>query len=541
VTKYLLPHYLEQTVSRYPGKTAVVSGSRRISYEELWQKSGRLANHLLSMGFTPRCPVGIYLDKSVEAVVSLFAVMKAGGMYIPLDSFHSPPSRITRILASSATGYLVSDSRLWAGFCSSLSDEEAAFFKDLKVVLVDGLLGDAGGGKSASGAGACSYDDTLPEVAPGERTLTDDDIAYILYTSGSTGVPKGVMLTHRNATTFVDWALSCFRPGNTDVFSNMAPLHFDLSVFDIHVSLSCGASVHLVPNLLGMNPRALLSWMGESGITYFYSVPSVWVSLLSHAGLKRGDLPALSHVLFAGEVFPPAQLKALMGLLPNASYYNLYGPTETNVCTWHEVKSADEIGDGAVPIGRACGNTEIVVLKDNDEPASVGEEGELFVKGPIVTKGYYRDPQGTADAFRKSPLPVHRGALLYRTGDRVRVISTGTYEYVGRGDLMVKCSGYRIEVQEVELALLRNKAVQEAVVVPVCKDGRASSIAAYITVRDGRAPGTLEIKEFLAGILPTYMIPDVIERIEEIPRNANGKADRRLLAERANGKTGEAA
>jgi amino acid adenylation domain-containing protein len=538
VNGFLLQHYLEETVARCPEKTAIVSGRDRISYRELWEKSSRLANQLVSMGLRPRNPVGILLHKSIEAIIALFAVLKAGGMYIPLDPRYSPLSRIKQILASSETRHMISDCGQWNDLVSSLAENETSLIKGMKVILADRLLDDTRAllpEPYGNPSDVRAYDRALPRTLLKDQAQTDDDTAYILYTSGSTGVPKGVMLSHRNARTFIDWALSLFGPGETDVFSSMAPLHFDLSVFDIHVSLACGACVHLVPHNVLLNPRALLAWIRENGITYFYSVPSIWASLLNYAGLKQGDLPALSHILFAGEIFPPAQLAALMRMVPHAEYYNLYGPTETNVCTWHRVKDPEEIGDTPVPIGRACAHSEIIVIKDNDEPASIDEEGELLVKGPIVTPGYYKNPQCTGSAFRKSPLPHHHGALFYKTGDIVLVMAPGMYRFVGRRDLMVKCSGFRVELQEVELALLKHGAVREAVAVPMYSNDRASpsSIAAFITAKDALHVRAIELKEFLARIVPRYMIPDAIEQIEEIPRNANGKADRRQLTERA--------
>jgi amino acid adenylation domain-containing protein len=544
---YLLHHYLEQTVERYPQKLAVRSGTEGITYQSLWEKSNRLANQLVLTGFTPRYPAGILLPKSIEAVIAMFAILKAGGIYIPLDSHYSPLARIKHIIRLSEMDYLITHSRLWDDLLSTLSDDEIASVKGMKVILIDDLLDtdnrqnpgrvipvDAKKNK----AELYLYDHSLPVVLSEEQPITDDDLAYILYTSGSTGVPKGVMISHRNALTFVNWALSYFKPDEEDVFSNIAPLHFDLSVFDIFVSLACGASLQLLPPSISSNPRAIVGWIRDSRITYVYSVPSVWISILNYADIHKHDLPSLSHILFAGEIFPPHRLKALMTYVPHADYYNLYGPTETNVCTCYHVKDREEITDIPVPIGGACSNTEVIVIKDDDTEASLNEEGELLVKGSIVSKGYYRDPQRTKAAFRESPLRYHHGELLYRTGDVVRVIAPGIYRYVCRKDLMVKCSGFRVELQEVEQALMKYHPVREAVVVPVYDDEGVNviSLSAFITTENDRQMRVLALKTYLTGMLPRYMIPETITVMDELPKNANGKADRQQLAEQANKK-----
>jgi amino acid adenylation domain-containing protein len=535
----LLQHYLSATAARFPQRTAVRAGDQAITYGDLREKSDGLARQLLSLGLKRQEPVGLFLDKSIEAIAAMFAVLKAGGAYIPLDSRYSPMSRILGIMKAGEIRFLIGD-------CARIRGMEQAMYRDpdsrlpgITAVLTDTLLAeyrlvspDPQEGGLIRGNPYCPG---LPEpLQPGETTA-ETDLAYVLYTSGSTGAPKGVMLSHLNARTFIDWALATFRPTEDDSFSGIAPLHFDLSVFDIYVSTACGGTLHLPPDGAAPNPRALLAWLKASGVTFVYSVPSVWIALMNYAGLRRGDLPSLTRILFAGEVFPPKQLKALMGLVPQAAFYNLYGPTETNVCTFYRVPDAEGVTDKNLPIGKSCAGTETVALKDNGEEAAANETGELMVCGPIVTGGYYKNRGLTAAAFIPSPLPRHRGALLYRTGDLVRLAPGGDYEYLGRRDLMVKLAGFRIELPEVERALLGHGSICEAVVVPVFDgDGlKAAFLAAFITLKDGPGTGVVEVKEFLAGILPRYMVPEKIVILQEMPRNGNGKADRRQLAELA--------
>ncbi|MBN1413076.1 MAG: amino acid adenylation domain-containing protein [Spirochaetales bacterium] len=526
----LLQHYLGATAARVPEKTAVSMGEESITYGELNRKSNRLANQLIALGFRPKDSAGIYLDKSIEAVVAMFAVLKAGGVYIPLDAYYSPVSRVTGILELSGLRYLISDS----GHIEALRTA-AGFVSD--IILMDSPAGAAGSKNTVENNPVRThfFIDSGPVDLVAAPGIEDTDLAYVLYTSGSTGIPKGVMLTHLNARTFIEWALSRFKPEETDVFSNVAPLHFDLSVFDIYVSIAAGAALKLLPPQTAANPKAMLDWISNSGITVFYSVPSVWVSILNYADLRHGCLPGLRKILFAGEVFPPRQLKSLMELIPHAGFYNLYGPTETNVCTHYHVKGMDDVPDSGVPIGKACANTEVVAINDAGKEITAEETGELFVRGPIVTNGYYKNPEATAAAFMRSPLPRHNGAKLYRTGDLVRLTASGNLEYVGRRDLMVKKAGFRIELPEIEQALCRYAPVMEAVVVPVIvnKGESARSLTAFITLKGDSVVKVVEIKAFLAGFLPRYMIPEVITVLGEMPRNGNGKADRQKLTRQA--------
>ncbi len=545
MNKYLLHHLLDEAVLKFPDNKAVIYEEQSITYKELEYKSNQLANMLINIGFKPRNVVGIYLNKSIEAIIAIFAVLKAGGAYVPLDSHYSPLTRIKNIIKLSQAEFIISNTIQWKALASTFVDEEEELLKSIKVIFADGInrvdQTSAENYNNKDIIGSCYFyedyeDSTYPQLRK-EPEVTSDDLAYILYTSGSTGQPKGVMLTHLNAMTFINWSLSYFQPVSTDIFSNFAPLHFDLSIFDIFVSVGAGACSNLLPFQINSNPRAIVEWLSKNNITYMYSVPSVWVSIMNYATLIKGDLKNLSHILFAGEVFPPKYLKKLMEILPHALYYNLYGPTETNVCTYYQVKSSDDVTDSPVPIGQACANTEVLVLNEMDKPVAEGEEGELLVKGAIVTKGYYKDDKRTKSAFRKSPMPYHNGALLYRTGDIVRRCNDNIYEYVGRRDMMVKCSGFRIELQEIEHALYKHASIEEAVAVPVYDEKRENtSIYAIVKIKAGESFSVTNIKKFLISILPKYMIPEFIESIDEMPKNANGKIDRQKVKSMINEK-----
>jgi acyl-coenzyme A synthetase/AMP-(fatty) acid ligase len=278
------------------------------------------------------------------------------------------------------------------------------------------------------------------------------------------------------------------------------------------------------------NPRSLVEWIDEHRIEIWYSVPSVWISIINFADIASRTFRHLRVVLFAGEVFPPKFLRELMRLLPGRLYYNLYGPTETNVCTYHRVHTAGEIGDAPVPIGKACANTGVMALDATLREVAVGQTGELHVFGPGVAKGYYRNAEKTAESFRRVTVAPYGERVIYSTGDVVVRIDADTYRYVGRKDFMVKCAGYRVELQEIERALDNHPLVRESAVVPRYREQRGSvALEAFVSLKPGAVLSIVDAKKFCGEKLPRYMIPETFRIIDEFPRNANGKIDRQLL------------
>jgi amino acid adenylation domain-containing protein len=464
-----------------------------VSYGELDGLANRIANGLLEAGIRPGNRVALFLPKSADAIAATQAVLRAGAAYVPIDPT-SPAARAATIAKDCQVAAVIGA----PAQLSALADK-----MDLPACLAlesDELR-----------AELSAFPTSLHAVTP----RAPGDLAYILYTSGSTGTPKGVCISHHNALAFIDWARATLGPTPADVLSNHAPLHFDLSVLDLYVAFASGASVAIVPEAAAFVPRRLVELIERHRITIWYSVPSALILMMQSGGLLEGAAPSLKQILFAGEPFPPAQLARLRDHFRAARLLNLYGPTETNVCTYYEVPAIREDDTIPLPIGVACCGDEAWAETSPGSVAEAGEEGELFVRGPTVMLGYWGHPP-------------HAKGTPYRTGDLVRVRADGGFDYLGRRDHMVKLRGHRVELGEVEAALSAHPAVAQ-VAATVTGSGMNAKLVAVAVAAGAERPGLLALKAFCAERLPRYMIIDRVTWLDALPRTDNGKLDRRAL------------
>ncbi len=490
-------HGLAQLVlraaARTPEAVAVVGPDETLSYAVLDDRAARLAAVLATAGVGKGDRVGLWLPKSSAAIVAMQAVLRLGAVYVPIDP-ESPAQRARKIVLDAGARALVcaGDRR------SPLHAEDPA------IACVD-----------------ASVDD--PRRFEGAVAVDPEDLAYILYTSGSTGTPKGVALSHRAALAFVDWAQRTVCATADDRFASHAPLHFDLSVLDLYAAFAVGARVCLIPAGLAYAPAQLVAFIRKHAISIWYSVPSALILMIEHGGLLELDAGAVPRViLFAGEPFPIKQLRRLRECFVDARLLNLYGPTETNVCTAYEVAAIDPERTTPVPIGQPCCGDEAWALTESGARARVGETGELWVRGPTVMTGYWG----------QAPLGEH----AYATGDIVRVLEHDEFEYVGRRDHMVKVRGMRIEIGEIEAALLEDPRIAEVAVV-VTGAGMSARLVAFVRGHDGGGRiSLLSVKRHCAERLPRYMIIDELRVVAELPRTGTGKLDRRTLVATANSK-----
>ena len=510
-----LHQLLDQSASRFPEKVAVEeSVTGNIRYDELAHLSDRVRDRLREMGVEVGDRVGICARKSGDVVAAIFGIMKAGAAYIPTDPT-APAQRNAFIFQNCAVKVVIIEARL--------VDRLAEEFKQLgfapAVIVIDGV-----GAGVPLGRALDQLDSARLAASKPSATLDSARLAYILYTSGSTGRPKGVMLSHGNAACFIDWCSEVFKPTEHDRFSSHAPFHFDLSILDIYVSLKHGATLVIVEEQLGKEPARLAPWIADKKLTVWYSAPSI-LSLLAQFGkLDQRDYSSLRHVLFAGEVFPIKYLKLLKSLWKHPRYFNLYGPTETNVCTFYEVPQLiPESQNEPVPIGKACPYCEPLVVSETGSEVGAGGEGELCISGPSVLQGYWNLPENTAKAF----LPG-RDTRWYRTGDIVAELPDGNYKFLGRRDRMIKKRGYRIELGEIEAALYRHPAIKEAAVLAF-PDEENVPIKAFASTRNGTKLSIIELKKFCSENLPLYRVPYLFCWVEAMPKTSTEKIDYQTL------------
>jgi amino acid adenylation domain-containing protein len=500
-----------------PDHAAVIDGERVLSYGELDRRAGRLAQLLLDLGVAPGDRVGLYLGKSAESLVGVYGILRAGAAYVPLDP-DAPPGRLATVARDSALRAMIAGADTAAA-----AAEIAAASPAMAAVLLLDRGDDAGEGAPGVTVVSQSPSESPSSVSPDAR-----DLAYLLYTSGSTGTPKGIALTHGNALAFVDWAVREFDVTGDDRLSSHAPLHFDLSVFDLFAAARAAATVVLVPPAASLFPVTLTRFVEDQAISIWYSVPSALTALAVRGGLRGGELSRLRTVLFAGEVFPAKHLRRLMDVLPHAQFFNLYGPTETNVCTFHRVAPLPRDQDEPVPIGRPIDGVEVVVVTDAGTAAAPGQVGELVVRGPTVMQGYWNDGARTGRVLRPVPADGAAGPA-YWTGDLVREREDGELAFLGRRDAQIKSRGHRIELGDIEAALNAHPDVVECAVVPVPDDLVTNRIKAIVAGR--RALRNTELAGFCATRIPRYMVPDVFEFRDALPKTSTGKIDRQRLAQ----------
>lgn len=515
---------LDDSVARHPDRIAVEEavsadpGLGTITYRELARLSDQVRDRLARLGVRPGDRVGIYLRKSIDGVAAIFGILKAGAAYVPVDP-GAPPARNAYILNDCSVRAALVERR----FEDRLRSELTALGPMPPLVILESVGG--GHGLRASLDREEAKDPAPPAAS---ARSAPDDLAYILYTSGSTGKPKGVMLSHRNAVSFVDWCSGVFAVSATDRCSSHAPFHFDLSVLDIYLSLKHGATLVLIGEEAGKEPMRLAQIIAERRLSVWYSAPSILSLLTQYGGLDRSDLSALRLVLFAGEVFPVKHLRALQRILPTPRYFNLYGPTETNVCTYYEIpgRIPDDRSD-PYPIGAACSHLQTGVFEPDGTRVPIGQEGELCVAGAGVMQGYWNLPEQTARAF----LGGSGGDVWYRTGDIVIEGPDGNYVFMGRRDRMVKRRGYRVELGEIESSLYRHPAVREAAVIALPDPEGGVRVKAFLTCREGKRPSLIELKAFCAANLPAYMIPDLFAFGDTLPKTSTDKIDYQALKE----------
>ncbi|HEX3045336.1 MAG TPA: amino acid adenylation domain-containing protein [Bacillota bacterium] len=499
----LIYREFQTAAERYPEQIAVWTKSGTLSYRELDMMSDLLAGWLHRQQIGPGDRVGVILPRVKEAVVSIMGILKSGAAYVPIEPLW-PENRKHKIIAGSGLKAII----------HHRAGEAISGYDNLKL--------DITGAQWEEIVSASFSDNQLP------NDFDDQNLAYILYTSGSTGAPKGVCISHQAGDYFAQWARKEFQLGRFDRIAAVSPFTFDLSTFDLFAGLSGGSTVYLVEETVKMFPAQLGFFLETHQITVIYTVPTT-LSLLTNRGLlEERVLDSLRLVLFAGEVFPNLQFQKLRELLPERiEYYNLYGPTETNVCTWYQVTRETPM-DTPFPIGKPLPGTFVFTIPVENS-GEVGD-GELCVAGPGVMSGYWN----VTDNQRFVDTTNGEYKKAYRTGDLAKKLPDGNFIFLGRKDNQIKYLGYRIELEEIENCLLKYPAIDQVKVVIVEENTSLNKLVAFIVLKDGHYLNTNEISNIIRhckSYLPAYMVPADVISLPEIPLTFSGKMDVKYLKE----------
>ncbi len=524
MTMFLVQHYLDSAAGLFPNRTATTCGQSRLDYSNLFESSNRLANCLLQNGIDRQDRVACYLSRSVASIVSIAGILKADAIYVPIDP-KSPGDRAATILNDCQPKAIVCDKGSVRKAIQLLPDLSFS----PKVIVMGDLSSEEEASPDLNVISGLEIE-TEPSECPAYRNV-DTDMAYILYTSGSTGRPKGVMISHLNIINYIEWAVECFGITHEDRILNTAPFHFDMSTFDIFCALRSGAALCIAQDMTLLFPGKLLELIDKEQITLWKGISSLLMYVTRTVKLESGRLPTLKKILFSGEVLPTKYLIEWMKAFPDKMFYNVYGPTEaTGISTYYLIDKIPESPAERVPIGRACSNVEVFVLREDNRACEVDEPGELCIRGSGLARGYWNDRVKTENAFVPNHLSQIPGDRFYRTGDLAAVRKDGELEYLGRKDDQIKWMGYRIELAEIVSALLSTENIKDAAAL-LCRGSFLDQEELVAFVEAGKDEIPTEIMSSLSLRLPPYMLPKRIIPVERIPRTDRGKVDKHRLNE----------
>ncbi len=493
----VVTEYLRRTAGEKPKKTAIVDGKNEITFSEWLDRSERIATTLIHKGIFKK-PIAVLMHKSEECMITFLGIAMSGNYYTVLDE-KMPEQRAKAILGSLSPEVIISDRK---------NIEKAQ--------------------KLAGCASVILYDEgitTAPdkdEVLRVEKRIISTDLLYVLFTSGSTGIPKGVTITHRSVINFTEWATDTFEFDGSTVFGNQAPFYFDTSVLDIYTTLKNGGCVHIIPQMCFSFPIRLLEYVRDNSINSILWVPTVLISVSNLELLEKCDVSCLKKILFAGEVMPTKHLNYWVKNLPDSQFVNMYGPTEITVISTYYILDRKLDDSESVPIGFACRNTGLLVLNADNKEVATDEKGELCIRGTCLSFGYYGDFEKTSKVFVQNPLNSLYEEKIYKTGDIVHYNERGEIIFDGRMDSQVKHTGHRIELGEIETA------VSSIIGVEMCCCMHKQDTDQLVLYYSGGV-NYKDIRKQLTDMIPEYMIPNLYVKKEKMPLNMNGKIDRVLL------------
>lgn len=498
--------YFIKTVAQNSTKIAVIEGDQEITFSQLSEKAKIVAQSILLKYKFINQPIAVFLPKTISSIISDIAIIYSGNMYMNLD-IKSPADRIKNIVELIKPKYIITNT-----YNSKLISSIGAEKLILNIDEIDFNI------------------TVINEIFSPLESIIDTDPLCIINTSGSTGTPKGVVLNHRSFIDFTEWALDTFKFSEQEIIGSLSPMVFDIYSFELCLLMAKGSTIVIIPDTFAVFPIKILKLLFDHNVTFLFWVPTIMVNIANMDLFSNLKLPELKIVWFAGEVFPTKQFNYWRNHLPQTLFANLYGPIEITLdCTYFIVNR--EINDNEpLPIGKPCRNTDILILNESNHPIAKGEEGELCVRGTSLAMGYYNNPEKTAAAFVQNPLNKSYPEIIYRTGDMVSLNNLGELLFKGRKDSLVKHLGYRIELGEIEHVIVNSlKIAKNGCVVYNSKE---KEIILFYEAQNEIS--TSEFRKQITTILPKYMIPTVYIRMEELPRNTNGKIDRLKLKNKVN-------
>lgn len=488
---------LEQIVMKFPNKIVYKDEKKEITFSELACSAKKIAMALVKKGFYKK-PIVVFMDKNVECLECFWGVIYSGNFYTPID-ICMPEDRANKIMGTLKPVAVIVEAN---------DNRNAELAKTANYVF--------------------SYEEMMKENIIGDTIVSvrekviDTDILYVLFTSGSTGMPKGVTITHRAVIDFAEAVCQTFTITEKEKIGNQGPFYFDLSVFDIYVPILSGATTFIVPPQYFKFPIRLLEYIQNYEINTIFWVPSALILVANLRALKAVDVSCLKKIMFCGEVMPNKQLNIWRNYLPNAMYVNTYGPTETTCASTYYIVDREFNDEEPLPIGRPFNNTDILLLGEDMNPVKKGMLGEICIRGTSVACGYYSDLQRTSECFVQNPLNDEYIEYIYKTGDLAYYNEKNELIYITRKDFQIKHMGHRIELGEIEAAIAGLEKITSCCCV---YDEQRHRIVAYITDEIENNYIQTECKKSL----PDYMIPNQIIHLEQFPLNANGKVDRLKL------------
>ena len=492
--------YLEETAARLPEKLAFSTGKEGMTFGELQRASISIGSHLITEGACDEA-VLIFMDKHPKTVTAFWGVIYAGCFYVCLDE-KMPEARMRAIIDNVSPRFIVSDKK-------NIKRAEALGIEH--TYLYDSI---------------CDVNEDREALTAVRSRQCDTDPIYVVFTSGSTGIPKGVVACHRSVIDYTEALCKVLPFSETTVFGNQTPLYFDAPLKEIMPTLKLGATTYFIPKVNFSFPVRLIEYLDEYKINTVCWVVSALTQISSLGALDKAVPKYLHTVCFGSEVFPRGQYDLWRAALPNARFFNLYGPTEATgmSCYWEALRTLDE--NEPIPVGRPFDNTDIILLTDENKRAEAGETGEICIRGTCLTMGYFNNPEKTAEVFCQNPLRKAFPELIYRTGDIGRYNEYGELCFVCRKDNQIKHQGHRIELGEIEAASQKCDGVRRSACV---YDGEGKRIALFYVGESSES----ELSVALAQYLPRYMLPNLVVKLDELPLTDNGKTDRRTLKETA--------